>query len=210
MGDDMDFNLISKVELINDEGESTLGTVQDGNEDRIYVSITVDKKKFKLLRPGDLVRGIITDADKVLGFNGIVNQRIHGEMPMYEIVYEELTKIQRREDFRIDCNIPVQFTEKVQDKHSKDSKEGLLIDISGGGVRLLSNEKLCDGAPILLKFKFNEDQLILKGEIVHRGDHDAPNGMRYGYGIQFKDITDVERETIIKNIFLLIRKRIQK
>lgn len=221
----MDFGLISKVELIKENGEVALGIIQDSNEDKVYVSLVEDKKKFSLLRAGDLVRGVITEDDKVMGFNGLVKRRIFGDLPMYEIIYSDISKIQRREDFRMDCSIPVKFTndkyllslkeekfhdEEMLSEHSKAFNEGLIMDISGGGIRLLSNIKLEENWKTLFIFKFIHDEMILKGEIVHRANNDSINGMKYAYGVKFIDITDKKRETIIKNNFILMRKTSQK
>lgn len=207
----MDFNLISKVELIKDDGNITLGTIQDGNEEKMFVSITLDKDKFTLLRAGDIVRGIITDDDKVLGFNGLVKRRIPGEIPMYEIIYRDVCKVQRREDFRMECSIPVKFSlDKIIPEYPEELCDGFIKDISGGGIRLLSNEKLDRYVEISLMFKFNDDEMILNGGVVHIGDNDFPNGMKYAYGVKFKDITEDKKELIIKNIFTLMRKKIQK
>lgn len=211
LGDNMDFNLISKVELIKDDGNIALGTIQDGDEGKIFVSITLDKDKFTLLRAGDIVRGIITDKDKVLGFNGLVNRRISGEMPMYEVIYRDLTKIQRREDFRMECNIPVKYSlDNTLPEDFEGLYDGFIVDISGGGIRLLSNEKLDKYTEVLFVFKLNEDEMILKGQIVHVGDNDSLNGMKYTYGVRFTNVTEDEKEIIIKNIFTIMRKRIQR
>lgn len=201
----MDFSLISKVELINEDEESTLGIIQDKKDNKIYVSITVSKDKFTLLRAGDMVRGIITDQDQVLAFNGLVNRRIHGELPMYEIIYSDLEKIQRREDFRMECSIPLKFT-----RDSENFMEGLIADISGGGLRLVSNEKMDRGTELLFNFKLNRDHMSLKGEIVHRSDNSSASGLKYAYGVKFIDISEATREGIIRNIFSLMRERIRK
>lgn len=47
--------------------------------------------------------------------------------------------------------------------------KGLIIDISCGGVFLISNSRVSPGLPIIMKFVLNKEKLIINGKIVRTG-----------------------------------------
>jgi c-di-GMP-binding flagellar brake protein YcgR len=85
-------------------------------------------------------------------------------------------------------------------------KEGLMIDISGGGMKFKSDHNLSEGENIVLYFQLEGEQFALKGNIVHRQVDIIKDKALYSYGVQFTDITDNMREKLIKKVFVLMRK----
>jgi hypothetical protein len=47
--------------------------------------------------------------------------------------------------------------------------KGLIIDISCGGVFLISNSRVSPALPIIMKFVLNKEKLVLNGRIVRTG-----------------------------------------
>lgn len=218
----MEFNLISKIELITDDNEKTPGLIQDIIDDKIYVSIASDDKQFKILRVGDRVSGIVYDNDNVISFDALITNRIIGELPIYEIsMIENLSKIQRREDVRVDCNLPILYTNnkfllrlELNDEGTDDIilnnekyfNKGWISDLSAGGIRFSCNRKYNLDDILLLAFDLNSDKIIVTGQIVYKGIKATSEKTLYVYGIKFVDINDEKREKIISYNFIIMRK----
>ena len=217
----MEFNLISKIELITDDNEKTPGLIQDIIDDKIYVSIASDDKQFKILRVGDRVSGIVYDNDNVISFDALITNRIIGELPIYEIsMIENLSKIQRREDVRVDCNLPILYTNnkfllrlELNDEGTDDIilnnekyfNKGWISDLSAGGIRFSCNRKYNLDDILLLAFDLNSDKIIVTGQIVYKGIKATSEKTLYVYGIRFVDINDDKREKIISYNFIIMR-----
>ena len=218
----VEFNLISKIELITDDNEKTLGLIQDVIDDKIYVSVASDDRQFKILRVGDSVTGIVYDKDNVISFDALITNRIAGDLPSYEISsITNITKVQRRQDVRVDCNLPVLYSNNkfllkvnldnkdVKDillKNERYLNKGWISDLSAGGIRFSCEKKYHLDSKLLLVFNLESDTIITKGQIVYKSSKVSPEKTLYVYGIKFIDIDDEKREKIISYNFVVMRK----
>lgn len=216
------FNLLTKIELITDDDHKTLGLIQDIIDDKIYVSIPSDDKHFKILRVGDNITGIVYDKENVISFDAIVTSRIVGDLPTYEISsLKNLTKVQRRQDVRVECNIPIIYsnnkyllkfdadneaTNAIIENNVKYFNNGWISDLSAGGLRFSSEKKHRLDEILLLVLNLDSDTIIAKGQIVYQGVKITTDKTFYVYGIMFSNINDKKKEKIISYNFVAMRK----
>lgn len=215
---------MSKIELITEKGDIFFGLIQDIVENKIYVSMSPDDRKFKLLQRKDKIKCIVYDNNKVLGFDAVVLSRIIGMTPMYEIMsYDNFEIVQRRDYVRVKTSIPLIYTDNKYltnidlDDYSKTKetldnikrylKNGIISDISGGGLKFSCKENLYKSEFLLLVLELSNDIFVLKGEIVYKDIKPTTNNKSiYNYGIKFIDISEKTREKIINYVFQLMRK----
>ena len=217
------FNLMSKVELITENGEITFGLIQDLVENRLYVSISPDDREFKLLKQDDKIKCIVYDKARILGFDGVILNRIAGDMPIYEILsYENFEIIQRREYVRVKTSLPFIYTDNKQltklnfndysqvtkafEKIKEFSKDGIILDLSGGGLKFASEESIQVGMILVFVLELLDDIFMLKGEVVHKNIKTSSNKTVYNYGMKFIEINEKNREKIIRHVFKIMRK----
>ncbi|WP_341877206.1 flagellar brake protein [Defluviitalea saccharophila] len=114
-----------------------------------------------------------------------------------------LEKIQRREFFRLECVIPFQF--KAGDTWEK----GIIKDISGGGIRFITNSQLKTQGEIILRIPLDEEEITLSGKLLIK---EASNTelYKYQYRVSFEDIKKSDQDTIIQYIFLQQRKQVRQ
>lgn len=214
--------LMSKIELITDSKEITIGLIQDIVGDRIYVSMSSEDKRFKLLHKEDKVRCIVYDSKKVFGFDAIVLRQISGITPVYELLCQGSFKnIQRREYVRIKSSLLLCYTEnsylsnvnveQLQNRGFLEDlkrylKDGILSDISGGGLRFSSDEDLNVEKQLLLVLDLSNEIFVLRSEIIYKNVIITPFKKRYTYGVKFIDINENIREKIINYIFRNMRR----
>ncbi len=111
-------------------------------------------------------------------------------------------RIQRRGYYRLKITLPVRFHILLEEETKSPALEGYCADISGSGMRLITDQKL--DINTILEFQINlEDKngLLLKGKVVRSVLSESLDG-KYDTGIAFCDITDKNRDILIKYIFM--------
>ncbi len=102
--------------------------------------------------------------------------------------------------------MPINFSEKESDEWY----HGLVVDISGGGLRFTSKMHYDTNPEVNCQFDLNigEDIITLEilGQVVDSKIVDFET-MKYETRVMFDDIANEDRETIIKYIFEEQRKR---
>ncbi|GKX28965.1 pilus assembly protein PilZ [Vallitalea longa] len=115
-------------------------------------------------------------------------------------IKSEFKKSQRRKYYRLECILPILFT----DINDNIWNEGLIVDISGGGLRFTSKQKLGTNTTIRCKINLAMNDKVnhidLKGNVLLSDIVDFDT-MKYETRIMFCDISNVDREKIIKFIF---------
>jgi c-di-GMP-binding flagellar brake protein YcgR len=124
----------------------------------------------------------------------------------------EISKIQRREFFRFEVNLPVNYriVESANGRSNQEYIETITRDISGGGlcIRLIE--------PVEID-KYIECELILSskvkfiGKVVRLTTYDTLHGpYKYEIGVSFESIDEPMREKIISYIFQEQRRLLKK
>lgn len=131
-------------------------------------------------------------------------------------VLSELTKRQRRQYYRLECNLGFRYRVLLDEEvefftQNPDfiSAEGMFVnatsvDISGGGMRFMSSEKLVahDKILLVLELEFLDKKYeinIMAGVIVDSVE--KPNAVAFETRIEFDNLKLNIRETLIKYIF---------
>lgn len=125
-------------------------------------------------------------------------------------IKSKMQKYQRRQYYRLDCILSFQYKES-DDKETWIS--GIILDISGGGLRFTSNKQLISGESIVchvqLNFEDEQKHLYINGTIISCNILDF-NTNTYETRISFNDINNDAREAVIRFIFEEERRRRKK
>ncbi len=136
-------------------------------------------------------------------FDAKVLNRYMGKL--YRIKLEKISetrKIQLREFYRLEISIPVikRFIPKEEDTEGTIVEECRTKDISGGGLRILTNYLHNKGDIIECEFTLDDKTILTKAKIIWQELVDTFE-YKYCMGVQFIDINERDRDTIIKFIF---------
>lgn len=216
------FKLNSKIELKSEDEQKIAGFIYDIKDEKLYISISADEEDFKLLKIGEKVYGAIYNRDEVIGFQAQVTARVFTKNSVYELSHiKNFTKVQRRENIRVVFTKEIKYTDneilfkqdfdRYDDKQTdeiikKYFREGLILDLSAGGLKLSTKENFKAGTKLIFAIDFKDEKMIIKGRIVHKQLNMIPNKTVYQYGVKFTDIKDGEQEKIIKHLFVIMRK----
>lgn len=232
----------NKIELINVLQRGGTET-SNGNEKKIYYSQIhdiIDDKRLKIGMP--IEGGKVIPLNINFRFdacfytaNGLYQCRIvivdrYKEGNMFVLIVEplsELKRYQRRQYYRLGCTMDIKYRviekDEVEDYvNSKDKREfalkkplinGVALDISGGGIRFISQHKHDreNDMFLWLEITYNGQEKIygIIGRIVAM-ERLRNKEATYEYRIEYKNIEGIVREELIKFIFEEERKQRQK
>lgn len=126
----------------------------------------------------------------------------------------QIEKIQRREFFRFDCCIPVNYKEIDLAKEKFDANrkfvETVTRDLSGGGLCMRLKEPVEVGKLLECEL-FIADKVSFIGKIIRLTKYDNTQGIyKYEIGVIFEKIDKIVREKVISYIFQEQRKLLKK
>ena len=118
----------------------------------------------------------------------------------------EIEKVQRRSYYRLECSLPVMFrqVESFNPAHSEGVpfKKTLASNLSGGGIRLLLEEKLEAGKIVECEIRVGEEKLIrFFGRVMRHEVREDEGRFKYEAGIAYIKISKNDREAVVKYIF---------
>lgn len=216
--------LNSKIELGTKDGKKASGLLYDIIDNKIYVSVTMGKVQESIFYKGDNIEGIIYDENMIFGFTGTVSDRLQKGNPIYEISdIGRLTRMQRRTSVRADCSIPAKYAYKDypvgRDYNESEEanfqgitshmEEGIIVNLSGGGLRLSCAKDLVIGTELIIEFNLN-NEIAVKGKIKHKKIKILRKKAAYFYGIDFYNMDGKVKDKIISYVFILMRKGLEK
>lgn len=119
----------------------------------------------------------------------------------------ELKKFQQRRFYRFPVNMEMQKTYNIEinDVEKTLIENCIIKDISGGGVKILSNLKHEKGDVVNCSFVIEDEKFEIKGEVI-RVEESTDLSYKYFIGINFINIENNERDKIVKYIFKQQRK----
>lgn len=111
-------------------------------------------------------------------------------------------KIQRREDFRFTCEIPMQFhrINSMGDVLRDEGSIGHVIDLSGGGIKFLSSYKLEPKTRIQITITLGSELLFLDADVLYVDEITHPD-YDLQYRCRFVNLMDSDKDKIIQFVF---------
>lgn len=206
----LDLKVNSRIEVVVNE-KSYKALIIDMEDDNIKINIPVRNDEYLMLYKDDKIE-INSYLDEGKCFNYYCNVISKGKDN--NVIYYKLTlpydvrRIQRRNFFRVNLLEDVTY-KNITNKTEKEIEElpyksGIMIDLSGGGIKVKTKEKLKTNDIIVMRINMINIEVKLKGQIV-RIETSIDNN--FLYGVKFLDITEVESDRIIRELFEIMRKQ---
>lgn len=227
LGDKVDFCLVQQKEQAQKTGVSPRiykSQVNDISENGdIEITMPIENGKIRLLPLGVRYEFVFYTKSGMYHCIGQIKERCKKDN-IYVLLVElhsQMEKFQRRQFYRYPCMIDAEFYLITEEEAKEDSAEDVLdhlrdeqfyekkklckvVDVSGGGVRIISEEKLQIGSFLLLILKLTNELMdeqhyiighVLTSEVLKEyPDH-------YETRVQFIFRENKTREEIIKYIF---------
>ncbi len=189
------------------------------SEEVIEIEMPVEKEKVQLLPIGDEFDICFYTSSGLYQCYSVIRER-YKTNNLFILVLEltsGLRKFQRREYYRFNCVVNMKsrtLSNEEQEAFVTRSVEfmdtdltledGVIVDISGGGARFLSNSRYEDDAKILFRFSLTLDdrpqEYSIVGRIIKSNPTDRVPG-KYENRVKFLSLDGQAREDIIRYIF---------
>ena len=180
----------------------------------IRISAPIHEAKIYPVRINSAIEAyLFCNANQIYMINGYVTDRlIIDEIALLDVkVTRPPERIQRRQYYRFDCNIPVFFYEPKEDDAGEFVElPGYTLDMSGGGISVVTDRVLPADRVLAGKLLLNDYSLSFKGKIVRCNKKIINEEVKFISSISFADIEYKEREKIVGFIFSQQRELLKK
>ncbi len=241
IGDKIDVRVLHKVEQERKKGQMAKvykSKVQDIKpDDLLEISMPMDRGKMVLLSTGIRYEFIFYTQKGLYRCVAQVKER-YKVNNLYMLLIEpksSLEKFQRREYFRFECAVDMEYMpiteeeaqieeiEELKARHHESFPDeqmrlGIAVDLSGGGIRFVGEEEVEKGTYLLVRILLgvgeNGKLLEIAAWVLSctkvENNSDTKKNKKYEYRVQFSTEDQEKREMIIKYIFEQERKNRQK
>lgn len=200
-----------RIEVVsNDKSYKSLVTDID-DDDSIKINVPVCEGEYLVLYSGQLIEiNMYLDSGKCYNFNArVLSKGKEGNIPYYKLSEPfNIRRIQRRNYFRVGVLNHAHY-KKITDFESGEADgipytDAMMIDLSGGGVKLKINEKVNIHDILSIKMKIKNSDIIVNGEVVRIEISEDKQRL---CGIKFLNISQSQTDKIIEELFEVMRKQ---
>jgi len=215
---DMHEGMKLDLELINSSGEkigqtfiSQVEEIVDDNS--IIVAAPIHESRLMLIPSGTRVRIVFYHRKYgLIGVTGVIKLREKREniVVLHVALNNDFDKIQRRQYFRLSCNLDSKYylfkSEEIEkesaQKSEKDMKKSITRNISGSGACVLVEESIPKDSVIeVVLWLTRESTVKVVGKVIRSTLLEDPKGKRYELGLHFTKISHKDQEVLVKYIF---------
>ena len=209
-----DFKINKKLEILIDEKYFN-SNIQDITEEYIAISIPMNSGTYVPLSKGAIIDVIYYEEENLYKFRSSIIGRRFENIPILLISKPtEIKKIQRRKYVRVPListakykNIKNQPKTNPSTIDASQYSKAVLVDLSGGGMRVKISEEIKINDFLLVSLTVNEEDVLIVGQTMRIIKDDDG---RFICGLSFEFLDNLTRERIIKFIFQLMRDQMKK
>ncbi|TDT50593.1 c-di-GMP-binding flagellar brake protein YcgR [Fonticella tunisiensis] len=214
--DELNFKINQKLEIL-DNNIAYKCNIQDIRDDSILINMPYSGIKYYSMHTGSTLEFFICTERDVVKCKSIVVGRtsennIHMAVLSKPVVIE---RVQRREYFRLPISMEAKYIilpedntyidlQDVPSGYLKRMKKTLTVDLSGGGVKIISKHNPKKGQKIVLSIHIPEELTIIG--TVMRTEYSQIN-RHYRIALKFESIEEKLRDKIIRFIFSKFREQ---
>ena len=198
-----------EMEVINNvyDGELFLTKISDIDEshETLDLNLPMENRQYVIARNGEQVKVSVKKDDGIYCFKAKIQYRALEPYAHIRVEFpKKMIKEQRREFFRMPVNLMIALKKEDEEK----SKQGVSIDLSGGGFYLTSRALFEKNDIVIMNFDLTNGTRIddLKGIVKWRVNKSEN---QYEYGVEFLNLDNKLREQFISYLFELQRNRIK-
>lgn len=192
------------VELVVPEGEyegKYRTRIEEVGERVLSVGAPFEKGEVVPLRVGTKVKLIFWDEVSAYSFVAKIMQRI--AVPIHLFVLElpdSILKVQRRNYVRVPVLYPITF-QTVTREGLSDSYKGTMLDLSGGGLRFMTEEHVENRSLLYAQISLPNGDLQAPVRVCRVEKVEDSKPQRYCVSVEFHEILERDRDRIIRFVF---------
>lgn len=226
VGDRIEINVIKDRNVSNDEEKVTyVSQILDFDGEQISAALPMREGHLITLEVNSNLECYFYTPSGIYKAHAHITSRYKKEnLYMMNLeLKDELKKFQRRQFFRLPCNIittlrtlslseVLDYSMKHEVKDNTDAQvvQGVIVDISGGGTRVFSKSRYKSGDYVYMNFPLEMNIGIKNVSVLAKVISSSELAGRRDYcdnRLQFKEIPGSLRDSIVKYIFEQQRKK---
>jgi len=196
-----------EMEVLNNvyDGELFLTKIadMDENHEHLDLHLPMENRQYVIARGGDFIKVSVKKDDGIYCFKTRIHYRALEPYAYIRIDFPtKMTKEQRRQFFRMPVNLMISLKKDGEEK----AKQGVSIDLSGGGFCLISRGDYKKNDIVLMDFeltnglKFEGVKALVRWQV-------KKVEYQFEYGLEFVNLDSKTREQLISYLFELQRNR---
>lgn len=210
---ELDLRVNDRIEVIKDD-KAYKTLIIDIQDDNLRINLPVVDGEYLMLHTNEVIQiNSYLDESRCFNFSSkVISRGREGNIIYYSISAPfDVKKIQRRNFFRVNLLDEVQYKVITDvDKEIIDSipyHNGLMVDLSGGGLKLKVKEKIKKEDIVLVKIAIKAMTIELKCSVARI---EVTQEKEILCGLKFLDITQNQTDLIIEELFTIVRKQRSK
>lgn len=151
------------------------------------------------LREGTRIELVFWDEMASYAMDTVIVQRIAVPVPIFVLEFpDDIRRVQRRNFVRVPAYFPVTYR-VIERAGLSDSKKGTMLDLSGGGMRFQTIEKLEQGAILQTCLELPKGKIQTPARVCRV--EKMEDTTMYSVSVNFYQISERERDHIIRCVF---------
>ena len=199
------------IELVVSEGKYVgryKTCVEDVGDEILFLGAPFEHGEVVSLREGTKVKITFWDEMAAYSFEGEVLRRIAVPVPMFVVgLPTSVTKVQRRSFVRVPAPYLVTF-QSVTKEGLSDLHQATMLNLSGGGMRFLTKERVETKALLYTRITLPNGDLQAPVRVCRVEKEE--DSKRYLVSVEFYDLQERERDRIIICVFEIQRAMCKK
>ncbi|EKQ51073.1 MULTISPECIES: PilZ domain-containing protein [unclassified Clostridium] len=208
--DNFNLKVNDRVEVVVEE-KAYKALIMDIQDEFIRINLPVNDGDYLMLHSREKIEiNSYLDANRCYSFScKVISRGKEGSIIYYKLSKPyDIKKIQRRNFFRVNIVNPLEYKIVTnideEDFAGVPYEEGLMVDLSGGGLKLKAKETITRNDLLLVNLKLGKVHFEIKCDIVRIEDTIDKEKL---FGLRFIDITPAQSEKIIQELFEIMRKQ---
>lgn len=202
-----------KIKAGNYEGEHSTQIVDIIDQDTFVINTPYFEGKLVNLSRNRKFNILVKEGNGIYDLPvQIIDRKVESTHLLVVKLIDKVRKIQQRSFFRLEIYEDIKYrvvadseedlNEGNKSNESNKSYEGIIEDISGGGLRLSAQEKVGEGKILEFNFDFaNFSYSNIMAKIIRRFEKKSEDQTHYSYGTRFIYMEKREREELISWLF---------
>lgn len=185
-------------------------------KDELKITIPADKDQNSLIEPGKMYLICLYTVKGLFQCKAVIKEcELRGEQLVVQLqIQSGLEKYQRRHYYRMVCVLDFIYRIVKEDAEPEEETfSGVILDLSGGGLRFNTGQTMEPGTQILLQMQVDLPKFAERPWLLARVLSAVPLAHKEGvveHRAEFVGIQTQEREAVIQYIFLKERRRKKK
>lgn len=207
------FSVNQRIQVaLENSDEYYVSSVEDITADAVFIAVPYRQQMPLVLSPGDRVKVQLPGTGECFSFTTTVTGRREEGVLLYSLAFpEEIKRIQRRRDVRLPVLLNVFYAEVPEGDASPVFKETKALDLSAGGLRLVTEEAYPPGTQLIVKFRLpvrnNFIETVTRARVIRQEPVVFEKRRLYHLGIEFLDLPQSQKDKIFSYIFWKMMKQ---